>query len=417
MRRRILWWIALAAILVPNYFAAAQGPHAGTELTAFVVADRFAGALQALAPRFQEETGIRLNIVPQGYPELYQRAIADFVGGTAEGDLYSVDVMWSGEWAQASHLVDLAPLIALHADEIDVDDIMPVMWNLGGWGAQQIAFPLAGYAGVLSYNREAFEAEGVAVPTTIAEWQAAAATFTGDGRHGIVMNGARGAPVAQDWMYYMLAHGGRLLDADGRPTINAPENVASLDFFATMFDYAPPGASSYAWGDRELAFRDGRAMMQMGWSTGVRSHNVPEMSQVVGKTAISQLPMLAGEPQANPFGGWGIGINRRSPHQEAAWSFILWLAQPEVRKEFVRLGGEPIRRSTLTDPEILAEFPWYENVLKSFETGDGDFRPRIPQYARMQETLGLVVNQVIIGELTAQEALDRAQAQLAPLFR
>jgi multiple sugar transport system substrate-binding protein len=220
MTRRIVWLVALAAILVPNSSVLAQGPHAGTELTAFVVADRFAGALQALAPRFEEETGIRLNIVPQGYPELYQRAIADFVGGTAEGDLYSVDIMWSGEWAQAGHMVDLAPLIEQHADELDVDDIMPVTWNLGGWGAQQIAFPLAGYAGVLSYNRDVLEAEGVAVPTTTAEWQEVAAALTGDGRHGIVMNGARGAPVAQDWMYYMLAHGGRLLDADGRPRVS-----------------------------------------------------------------------------------------------------------------------------------------------------------------------------------------------------
>lgn len=87
-----------------------------------------------------------------------------------------------------------------------------------------------------------------------------------------------------------------------------------------------------------------------------------------------------------------------------------------MRREFVRLGGEPIRRSEVSDPTLLAEFPWFAMVGKSFEHADGDFRPRIRQYPRIQDILGLEVNLAITGQKSPRAALDDAQAKAMPLF-
>ncbi|MGQ9838300.1 MAG: hypothetical protein ACUVRV_10125 [Cyanobacteriota bacterium] len=65
------------------------------------------------------------------------------------------------------------------------------------------------------------------------------------------------------------------------------------------------------------------------------------------------------------------------------------MAQPHIRKQFVRLGSKLIRRSTLTDPELLAEFPYFAAVLPSLEQGDGDFRARVAQSFRLQDALSL----------------------------
>ena len=114
------------------------------------------------------------------------------------------------------------------------------------------------------------------------------------------------------------------------------------------------------------------------------------------------------------FGGWGIGINADSSpdEQEAAWQFIKWLSSPEIQKEWIRNDGAPIRRSTLEDPELVAEYPWFPVLLESFENGDGDYRPRIPEYSIIQDALGTAVNGYLVGEMSAQEALDQAQAQV-----
>jgi multiple sugar transport system substrate-binding protein len=72
----------------------------------------------------------------------------------------------------------------------------------------------------------------------------------------------------------------------------------------------------------------------------------------------------------------------------------------------------PIRRSTMTDPEIVAQYPWMPLLLDAFEKGDGDYRPRIPQYSLIQDALGTHVNAFLVGQETAEEALAAAQQQV-----
>jgi multiple sugar transport system substrate-binding protein len=52
----------------------------------------------------------------------------------------------------------------------------------------------------------------------------------------------------------------------------------------------------------------------------------------------------------------------------------------------------------------------------SFTNGDGDFRPRIPQYPQIQDILGTAINAVLVGDADPQMALDDAQAKAAKLF-
>jgi multiple sugar transport system substrate-binding protein len=408
----------LAIVLIAVAPGTAQpGRFAGTTLNLISMSDRYSGALVRLAPEFERETGIKVNVTVQGYAELYGRAVADFVGRTRNADLYTVDIVWTGEWVENGYLLDLTPFIQRDKNALAYDDIFPSTWKLGGWKGKQYAFPLAGYVGLLSYNKAALAEAGLKPPRTVPEFVTAIQKLTRDGRYGIVMNGARGAPVAQDWMYYMLINGGSLLDKDGNPTINSETNIRALTMFADLFKYAPPGATSYMWGDRELAFRSGVAMMQIGWSTGVRAHRDPAISKIVGNVDFTTLPVATGAPIRYPLGGWGIGINRDTVHRDAAWEFIKWITSPRVHRDVVRFGGEPIRKSELADGGLTAELPWLPQLRRAYEFADGDFRPRVPQYPRIQDILGLQINLVITGQKSPRDALNEAQAQALPLFR
>jgi multiple sugar transport system substrate-binding protein len=421
-RRTLLKWAALTGgSAVLGSCAALERIPSGSSthtLNLFTVSDRFGSALQQIVPQFEAATGIRIGVTINGYPELYQRAISDFVGGTAQADLYAVDIVWTGEWAENNYLVDLTERLDGVREELELEDVLPVMWKLGEWQGRQHAFPLAGYAGMLNYNRSALARVGFPKgPKTLTELREAAEALVAGEVYGIAINGARGAAIAQDWMYYMLAHGGSLLDEKGQPSIDSDVNIRALEYFRDLFRFTPPGAISYAWPEREQAFNEGRAMMQMAWSTGLRDKLNPEASRIAGELGITGLPLAPGVEPKYPFGGWGLGINRNSPNLEPAWEFIRWLAQPDIQKEFVRLGSEPIRRSTLTDPDLLAEFPYFSQVLPSLEQGDGDFRPRVPQYARLQDALGLVVNQVITDQLDSNTALQQVQREMQSFFQ
>ena len=75
-----------------------------------------------------------------------------------------------------------------------------------------------------------------------------------------------------------------------------------------------------------------------------------------------------------------------------------------------------LARRWRADPELLAKYPFQSFIADSFANGDGNFRPRIPQYSKMQDAMGTAVNEVLHGTMTAQQALDAAQAEVAPLF-
>ena len=387
-------------------------PFAGTELVLASMTDQYIAAFRALIPQFEEETGIKVTMDELGYVDLYQKLTADFVAETGNYDLMTVDIVWSGEYAANGYTLPLDDFMARDEAELDLDDIMPVSWTLGEYEGKQWAYPLAGYANVLNYRKDILAEAGIDPPTTQEELLAAAQALTDADNdfYGMALLGAKGSAVAQDYMAWVQQHGGSILDASGAPALNTAENVEILEFFGSLFEYAPPGSTDYWWDQRETAFRTGNVALMEGWSIARAGYENPEISTVVGNVDITFAPVAEGMEPTYGFGGWGIGINADSENADAAWEFIKWLTSPEVQKEWIRNDGAPIRRSTLEDPELNAEYPWFPLLLEAFENGDGDYRPRIPEYSIIQDALGSAVNAYLVGEMSAQDALDQAQA-------
>ena len=240
---------------------AADKPYDGITLNLASQNDQFAAVLAAIAPEFEAQTGAKVNVDILSYPELLTKITADYVGHTKGYDLATVDIVWSGQFAEAGYTVDLTDWIKRDAAEIKVDDIYPsLMSSLGGYKGKQVAFPFAGYANVLAYRKDLYEAAGLKAPATMEDFVADAIKLTDKSKkaYGFVANGQKGPAVAQDWMQYNRQFGGSILDKDGKPTLNSPANIASVVAYKKLFDdAAPPGAADYDWGGREESFRQG----------------------------------------------------------------------------------------------------------------------------------------------------------------
>lgn len=396
----------------PTGLAACQGQN----LVLASMTDQYVAAFRVLVPQFNQASGANITLDELGYVDLYQKLIADFVGHTGSYDLMTVDIVWSGEFGANQYTKLLDAYMERDKAELQLDDILPVSWTLGEWQGTHPAYPLAGYANVLNYRQDLLAAAGIEPPTTQEALLDAAIKLTdaGNNLYGIALLGAKGPAVAQDYMAWVQQHGGRILDDAGKPVINSAENVEILEFFGELFQYAPPGATDYWWDQRETAFRSGQVTMMEGWSIARAGYEDPEISSIVGNVDIAVAPVAAGMEPKYGFGGWGIGVNADSTpeEQECAWQFIKWLTSPEMQKDWLKNDGAPIRRSTMTDPELVALYPWLPILLESFEKGDGDYRPRIPQYSIIQDALGTHVNAFLVGQETAQEALDAAQKQV-----
>src|SRR5260370_4387380 len=164
--------LALGAFILvaPGGPTPAEAQYQGVTLNVASQNDQFATVLAAMAPKFQELTGAKVNVDILSYPELLTKITADYVGHTKGYDIATVDVVWSGQFAQAGYTVDLTNWIKRDAAEIKVDDIYPsLIAALGGYKVKQVAFPFAPYANVLAYRKDLYEAAGLKPPPTMAE--------------------------------------------------------------------------------------------------------------------------------------------------------------------------------------------------------------------------------------------------------
>jgi multiple sugar transport system substrate-binding protein len=424
MRQRTLWAIvtalALAAIAPAR---AAEKPYDGMTLTLASQNDQFGTVMADLAPKFKDETGITVKVDIMSYPELLTKTTADFVGHTKGYDLVTMDNVWSGQFAESGYTVDLTDWIKRDAAEIKPKDIYPVlMQSLGGYKGKQVAFPFAGYDNVLAYRTDLFKAAGLKAPQTMEEMVADAIKLTDPAKkqYGFVANGQKGPAVAQDWMQYNAEMGGSIMGKDGKPALNSAANIKSLTVYKELFDKAaPPGAADYDWGGREEAFRQGIAAQMQTWSVGAANYGNPDQSKVVGKFDITVSPPGKGLPKKYGVGGWGMAINADidPKRKEAAWLWIKWLTSPAIHKDFnLRGAGSYLRISETHDAEIKAKFPFVTVIDEVFAHGDGEYRPRIPQYPQIQDLLGTAVNAVLIGNTHPKKALDGAQAEAQKLF-
>ena len=398
-------------------------PLAGVTLTLASQNDQFGAVLAKMAPMFKEATGADLKVEIMDYGTLLTKTTADFIGDTKGYDLVTMDIVWAGAYAENGYSVDLTDWVARDAAELELDDIYPVLLSsLGQYEGRYVAFPFAAYANVLAYRKDLFEAAGLGIPATTEELVESAKKLTDPSKnqYGFVANGQKGAAVAQDWMQYNTQLGGSILGPDGKPALNSPENVNSLAVYKQLFvETAPPGAIEYDWGGREESFRQGIAAMMQTWSVGAPGYSDPAISNVVGKVGIAAAPVAAGLDPEYGVGGWGMAINADidDAQKEAAWTFIKWLVSKPIHKEFNLEGaGSFMRVSQMTDPDLTAKFDFLPVVASVYENGNGEYRPRIPQYPEIQDILGSAVNSVLAGAAEPQAALDEAQAEAIKLF-
>jgi multiple sugar transport system substrate-binding protein len=426
MNLRSKFTIAAAAAISVAQFATAQAaekPYDGVTLNLASQNDQFAAVMADLVPKFKDETGVTVKVDILSYPDLLTKVTSDFIGHTKGYDLLTMDIVWAGQFAESGYTVDLTDWIKKDAAEIKVKDIYPVLMSaLGNYKGKQVAFPFAGYANVLAYRKDLYEAAGLKPPKTMEDLVAAAYKLTDASKRqfGFVANGQKGPAVAQDWMQYNAQMGGAILDKSGKPALNSEANVKSLTTYRDLFaKAAPPGAAGYDWGGREESFRQGIAANMQTWSIGAAGYNDPAQSKVVGKAGIMLAPPGKGLPRKYGVGGWGLAINNDidQKQKEAAWLFIKWITSPAIHKEMNMKGaGSYLRISETHDADLLAKYPFLPVLDQTFMKGDGEYRPRIPQYPQIQDILGSAVNAVLVGDTDPKKALDDAQAQAAKLF-
>ncbi len=381
-------------------------------------------ALKQAAREYEVQTGTHVTIAEFPYDDLFAKELVDLNAQTGAYDVVMLDDPWFPRFAAPEWLAELTPFYQKRNQAGPDADFVATSMALCKHPYETgklYALPYVGNSQLFFYRKDLFEKYSLKEPQTWDDVLAAAKVIdererTGapDGSrvHGYVMRAARGNSVVADFLPIFWAYGAEMFDDSGRPTVNSPQGINALKFMLELGKVAPPGYASFNATEVSAHLLQGTAAMSINWPAWISAFSDPAKSKVVGRMAFTTLPGVQGTGRAE-IGNWLVAIPRGSRNQEAAFDFIAWATAAEQMKKSALIGNPPTRRSVFNDAELVAKFPSYPAQLKSLESSKP--RPRTPMWNEIENTFGIYLSRANSGELTAEEAMNQANAEIGKI--
>ncbi len=371
-------------------------------------------------PEFEELTGIKVEVDMLQYVKMHEKQVLEMSKPEGDYDVISLVCMWKTEYAVGDMLLQLEPFFAdpgLAVPDYDFDDLVKAYVDntgrvggdkiyMGGPGSKLYALPFGAETSILVYRTDLFEEHKIKVPETYAEVRAAAKYFAEnvDGVYGLTMRGASGHQATHGYLLHADPFGAKVFNANWEPTLTSAESIATLEFMKEMVEYGPPGIAGFGYDGQCNAFLEGMAAMYIDNNAIAAATRDPEKSKVVGNVGFALHPKE--KTRLSETGGFGIGIPANAKNPEAAFLFIQWLTMKAQDKKVVEAGGAPFRMSTLNNAELQETHPEFQVMLEQLPFADPDWRPIIPEWGEINQTIGVAVNQVLTGEKEPLEAME-----------
>ncbi len=441
--RRLTWLMVGLWILLLVSFASAELPpevaswvnmvkekYDGTTITCAFCPHPTTDAMQAMVDEFTELTGIKVrwDIIEEGY--LRQKLLLEHEAKTGVYDVLLIDAFNLAEYAPSGVAVDLKPFLEnkeLTPEWFDYQDILPAYREgIGMYQGIIYGIPVAGETRYVGYRKDLFEKYGQKLPETMDDMLNLAKFFKGkeESLYGMAMRAQKGIHFGSGWLTVMYSLGGQLLDQKTwEVLVNNPKTVTSLEYFVDLLKQGPPDIGVYTHEEALSAFTSGRTAMWFDATALTPWIIDPTKSMIADRVGF--IPPPAGPAGAyGALAGWNVGISNDSPEQkkEAAWAFIVWMTGKHKAKDYVRLGGTPVRESVYQDEELIKENWTFPIQLASLERAynlvkEGiSWIPPHPKFMKVLEVVGSYGSDVLVGSMSAQEALDKAQIEVEKIM-
>ncbi len=365
--------------------------------------------LRANISKFEQSTGVRVQIDASPYDDLYKKTLLSLSTSANRYDVLFMDELWVPGLARF-----LMPLDAL-AKQLDVADFAPAAMQAGVVQGRLYGIPADPNVQLFIYRKDVFQQRGLKVPDTWDEVLRDAQMLNdpAKGVAGIVTTAGGDLQTALDMLLFMWSYGGDVLDRDGRASADTPAVRRGVDMFLQLLKYAPPGVQSYSYPDITKTMQLGRAMTAIQWAGGARPMEDPANSTVAGKLGYALMPR--GTQRAPMRGVWVIGIAGSTQHREAAWKFAQWVTGREFGLASVLYPAKAAamhsaRVSVLTDPKVVATLPYAPALLANLRISRA--RARVPQFPDIQEAVREAAAGITTGRTPVPDGLKALDASI-----
>ena len=446
------------------FFVTREGkPFEGKKVVVVTrVGPSIAGPVEMYAPEWEKETGGKVELVQLPWDELFEKTVTALSTGSGEYDMLIFPAPWSGDYMAPGYLEPIPQKIL---NKIDMEDVIPLYRErIITWGNTVYALPYDGDSHMLYYRKDLinnpdYAAEfqerygyPLAEPKTWKQYYDIAEFFNGKevqtaGETAPVYGVMEAQRLGSQAFYVFFSHAAGYAKIPGNPCfffscedmtpqINNPGWVKALEDFIRSADLGPPEQINWDVADTRQYFPTGMSVFNIDWGD-VGTISIDEsVSKIKGQVGFAPLPggdqywdyekgeWVTPEGGVNmapfiAFGGWIIGVAADSDVKEAALDFAAFMARPELVKKLAVTGGtgiNPARFSQFEAVDLWVQAGFDEESAKDYLDAilTGINHPnavldlRITGTAEYQQALDAELHRALVGEISAQEALDNA---------
>ncbi|MDQ0272358.1 extracellular solute-binding protein [Cytobacillus purgationiresistens] len=261
------------------------------------------------------------------------------------------------------------------------------------------------------------------VPSTWSQFLDVAKFFTRPDQdlYGCVLAGyPDGHNNVYDFLIHLWSRGGELVDQNWNPSFNSTIGKEALQYLVNLYtteNVLPPHAREMDSVATGHYFAKGHAAMMWNWCGFAAMAEIPELSNIVGKTKTTVIPR-GDNPEARHMSlniYWVLTIPEGSKNKDAAYQFIKETASKSMDKITSQCGGNGTRLSTWRDPEIIESFPYYSMIEEVHKNVNSPLP--IPEYPAINELLSTMVDDAINGRESIDRALVKAEQAIREILQ
>jgi multiple sugar transport system substrate-binding protein len=357
--------------------------------------------------------GFDIQFLEDEYGVTLEKWFADAKNAAGQYDLYLLDDPWVPQFGAADLLEDLG---GGGIDAGDSDWIKSLI-DMGWWPPQQgprvmgfesatpklICVPFVGDLQTLTYRNDVYTKGAPATWDELIEL-GKAGVVAGKIKYPIVFRGVSGNPIVTSWYPIFLSFGGEFFDDKWKVAFNSAAGKAAADFFVgPLKQNAPPGVVEFDSDQEGAAILGGDAGAIIQYSGNALKADDPAQSKVVGKLDFGVVPKK--EKAIAQIGIFIAGVPKSAPNKANAIAFLKWYVSAATQAKLAEAGSIPVKRTAFQVPKPGNRL--IPVALKQLDSGALP-RPRTPDWAKVEELLGIELNKALQAGSGGGAALDVA---------
>lgn len=358
---------------------------------------------QEVADAFEAQNpDIHINIEVVPWDTLLQRLTTDIAGGTAP-DLSIIGTRWLLDFAAQGIAEPVDAYLTPEFKSTFIDTFMAPSVMDG----HIMGLPVAASARAMVINQDLFDKAGATPPTTWGELYDAAAKISAlPDTFGF---GLQGKEIETDaYFYYSLwTHGGDILREDGSSGLDSPEAIAAAEIYKKMIDegLTQPSPTNYNREDVFNMFKQGNLAVIFTFPM-----LLPQIAAEAPDMNYKVMPFPTESAKATYGVTDTLMLFADSDVKEAAWKFIEFAYQDEWRSKFDHGEGFlPVTKNVAAEPYYTED-----KDIAGFAAGlpYAKFAPTIENWEEIADTTVRAMQQIYLGQKSAEEALTEAAATI-----